>query len=649
MPVIDIHTHFFPESWPDLAKRYGTPDWPSIKHTGPGKADIMLGDRMFRHVTSACWDVNVRLENMDRNGVDMQIISATPVLFGYAREAKSALDCARLFNDVALEMCQRSQGRLKSFCQVPLQDVDAACAELSRCMRDGHLGVQIGNHVGQKNLDDPGIVRFLQHCAAQGAAVFVHPWDMMAVERMPNYMMPWTVAMPAETQLSIVSMILSGTFDHLPPTLRICFAHGGGSFAFLLGRLENAWQNQEIARGVSKFAPSHYLDRLRVDSAVFEKRTLQFLVEVMGTDRVLLGSDYPYPLGEARAGTLIRESYPQPEVKSKLLGGNAVNFLNLTSVNAVADLSASAASSNVQAPESSSGCPFAGGSPSKDKSGSSSSAELQEPEDRLTYSSYLRIPELLSLHHPVSSPPHHDELLFIIIHQTYELWFKELLHDLDAVVANLRAAGADPSSRDGVYEAARLLRRCTEIMRVLVEQFTILETMLPSHFLAFRGKLNPASGFQSEQFREIEFLCGLKDEKMLRYHQLTPEAHAILYRRLSEDSLHDVFFQALKSLGKLPEMSANATDRERFGARAKAVQALYQDERNHRDWIDVCERLTEFDELVVSWRLRHIQMVERTIGVRMGTGGSTGSSYLKLTLEKKFFPELWEARSLLED
>ncbi len=649
MPVIDIHTHFFPESWPDLAERYGTPDWPSIKHTGPGKADIMLGDRMFRHVTSGCWDVNVRLENMDRNGVDIQIISATPVLFAYAREAKHALDCARLFNDVALEMCQRGKGRLKSFCQVPLQDVDAACKELTRCMRDGHLGVQIGNHVGQKNLDDPGIVKFLQHCDAEGAAVFVHPWDMMAGERMPNYMMPWTVAMPAETQLSLVSMILSGAFDRLPASLRICFAHGGGSFAFLLGRLENAWKNHEVARGVSQFAPSHYLDRIRVDSAVFEQRTLHFLVEVMGTDRVLLGSDYPFPLGEARAGTLIRESHSSAEVKAKLLGGNAVKFLNLPSASAAMGASASPARSSVQEPETSSGCPFGSSASSKEAQGFPSGVESNESESRLTYSSYLRIPELLALHHPVSSPPHHDELLFIIIHQTYELWFKELLHDLDAVVANLRAAGADPASRDGVYEAARLLRRCTEIMRVLVEQFTILETMLPSHFLAFRGKLNPASGFQSEQFREIEFLCGLKDEKMLRYHQLTPETHAILHRRLSEDSLHDVFFQALKSLGKLPEMSAGATDHERFDSRAKAVQALYQDERNHRDWIDVCERLTEFDELVVSWRLRHIQMVERTIGVRMGTGGSSGSSYLKLTLEKKFFPELWEARSLLED
>ena len=250
---------------------------------------------------------------------------------------------------------------------------------------------------------------------------------------------------------------------------------------------------------------------------------------------------------------------------------------------------------------------------------------------------------------PKSSPVHHDELLFIIVHQTYELWFKELLHDLDAVVANLQRAGAAPQSHDEVYEAARLLRRCTEITRVLVEQFTILETMLPTHFLAFRGLLEPASGFQSEQFREIEFLCGLKDEKMLRYHRPTPEAYASLKRRLEEPSLRDVFFGALQAMGKLPALSNNATEKERFEARARAVHALYQNERHHRDWIDVCERLTEFDELVVSWRLRHIQLVERIIGVRMGTGGSAGSSYLKLTLDKKFFPELWEARTLLTE
>jgi tryptophan 2,3-dioxygenase len=273
-----------------------------------------------------------------------------------------------------------------------------------------------------------------------------------------------------------------------------------------------------------------------------------------------------------------------------------------------------------------------------------------QPSPRqLTYGDYLQVPALTSLQHPQSSPPHHDELLFIIIHQTYELWFKLLLHELDAVIANLRAAAENPGSRDEVYEAARLLRRCTEVARVLVEQFTILETMLPTHFLAFRNLLRPASGFQSEQFREIEFLCGLKDAKLLPLHEPTPEMHARLERRLREPSLRDVFFRALAALGTLPQVGASATEAERFQARAQAILALYRDERGHRDWIDVCERLTEFDELLVSWRLRHIQMVERTIGIRTGTGGSSGVSYLKGTLDKKFFPELWEARSLMNE
>ena len=621
MQVIDIHNHFFPRTWPDLAARYGTPNWPWIKHTEAGQADIMVGDRFFRHIDSACWDPEVRLRAMDWDGIEIQILSATPVLFAYDRPVEHALDCARLFNDAALELCARGKGRLKALCQIPLQDIDASCKELSRCMRAGHLGVQIGNHVGEQNLDDPGIVTFLHHCADEGAAVLVHPWDMLAPQRMPKYMMPWTVGMPAETQLGIVAMILGGAFDKLPAKLRICFAHGGGSFAFLLGRLENAWQHHPVAHGVCELPPSQYLNRFCVDSAVFDERALRFLVETMGAENVMLGSDYPFPLGEHRVGSLIRSSNLPEPAKALLLGENAVSFLGMRSESAAA---------------------------TAEKAMASERAPIVAHGEQLTYSSYLKVPELLKLQHPQSSPQHHDELLFIIVHQTYELWFRELLHDLDAVVANLRAAGANPTSRDEVYEAARLLRRCTEITRVLVEQFTILETMLPTHFLAFRGKLEPASGFQSEQFRELEFLCGLKDEKMLAYHRPTPEAHALLERRLREPSLHDVFFDALRAMGKL-QFADGATERERFDARARAVLSLYRDERSHRDWIDVCERLTEFDELVVSWRLRHIQLVERVIGARMGTGGSAGSSYLKHTLDKKFFPELWEARTLLSE
>lgn len=332
MAVVDIHSHFFPESWPDLAGKFGTPDWPWLRHDGGGKATVMLGDREFRPVYDACWNAARRLEEMDRDGIDLQVISATPVLFAYNRPAAHAADCARLFNDAAREICAQGQGRLLSLCQVPLQDTDAACEELSRAMADGHVGVQIGNHVGDRNLDDEGLITFLQHCADEGAAVLVHPWDMMGDNRTEKYMMAWTVGMPAETQLGIVSMISGGAFDRLPDRLRICFAHGGGSFAFLLGRLENAWHRRDVVRGESRHPPSHYIGRFYVDSAVFDERALEFLVDICGEDRVMLGSDYPFPLGEESVGQLIRDAAAfDAASKEKLLGGNAVDFLGLES------------------------------------------------------------------------------------------------------------------------------------------------------------------------------------------------------------------------------------------------------------------------------------------------------------------------------
>ena len=637
MQTIDIHAHFFPESWPDFAARFGTPDWPWINHLENGEGMVMLGKREFRHIRQACWDPVVRVEELDRLGVDMQVISATPVLFSYHRPAEQALEAVRIFNDAAIEMCSHSKGRLKALCQVPLQDIDASCAELTRCMHAGHIGVQIGNHVGPKNLDDPGIVTFLHHCADEGAPVLVHPWDMMATDRMPNYMMPWTVGMPAETQLAVSALILSGAFDRLPTTLRICFAHGGGSFAFLLGRMQNAWQHQPIARGKSQHPPKAYVDRFSVDSAVFDQGALQMLVEVMGENRVLLGSDYPYPLGEAHIGELIRTSELSSPAKAKLLGANAAAFFSLDTAQTATSAGHNGAMHEAAARV---GCR------QQAHAGNGDQARAGSGDNLLTYSSYLCVPELLKLQHQLSSPATHDEVLFIIVHQTYELWFKELLHDLDAVVESL-ASVASRQWRDQVYEAARLLRRCTEIMRVLVTQFTILETMLPTHFMAFRGKLEPASGFQSEQFREIEFLCGLRDEKFLRQHADDPEAYARLNRRLQGPSLRDVFFDALTAIGKLPVLPQSASGDERFQQRAEAIRNIYEDERNYRDWIDVCERLTEFDELMVAWRLRHIQVVERIIGARHGTGGTEGTSYLRTTLGKRFFPELWEARTML--
>jgi aminocarboxymuconate-semialdehyde decarboxylase len=339
--MIDIHSHFLPRSWPDFAARFGTPDWPWMRHGRAGEAMVMVGDREFRPVTAACWDAAVRLEAMDRDGVDVQIMCATPVLFAYHRPAAQALECARIFNDAALEICAASPRRLKSLCQVPLQDPELACRELSRAMDDGHLGVHIGNHVGMRDLNDEGIITFLRHCAAEDAAVFVHPWDMMAPERMPRYMLPWLVAMPAETQLSILWLILSGAFERLPRSLKLCFAHGGGSFPYLIGRVDNAWRNRDIVREDCPYLPSSYIDRFHVDAAVFSGDALTFLVKTMGEERVMLGSDYPFPLGEQQVGNLIRTHETlSPAVRDKLLHANARSFFGLGAVSGVEALTA---------------------------------------------------------------------------------------------------------------------------------------------------------------------------------------------------------------------------------------------------------------------------------------------------------------------
>ncbi len=330
MKTVDIHSHFLPASWEDFAARFGTGDWPWMKQLGDGKAMLMKGEREYRPVYAACWDADIRLQEMDRHGIDQQIISATPVLFAYERPADQALYCAQTFNDQALEICAGGHGRLHALAQVPLQDIDMACKEVSRARANGHVGVQIGNHVGDKNLDDEGLISFLLHCAMENIAVFVHPWDMLGGDRTSRYMMGWTVGMPAETQLSIVSMILGGAFDRLPPQLRICFAHGGGSFVFLLGRLDNAWLHRDIARGKSEHPPSHYLDRFYLDSAVFDDDALRLLVAKMGVERVMFGTDYPFPLGEQKMGQLVRDTAViNDHGKARILGENAAEFFEI--------------------------------------------------------------------------------------------------------------------------------------------------------------------------------------------------------------------------------------------------------------------------------------------------------------------------------
>ncbi|MEV0183208.1 amidohydrolase family protein [Streptomyces sp. NPDC050625] len=325
--VIDVHTHYVPRGWPALSDK---DDVPWLRIDSEREATIMVGSKEFRRIADDCWDARVRLADMGGDSVDVQVVSPTPVFFSYDRTPAEGMKIAKIFNDVALEICDPARHRLVPFCQVPLQDPELACEELDRCLAAGHRGVEIGNHVGDRDLDDSGIVMFLQHCAQVGAPVFVHPWDMPTSPRLNRWMSQWLTGMPAETHLSLLAMILGGVFDRLPETLKICFAHGGGSFAFWLGRLENAWYERQDLVGVSEKPPSQYTGRFSVDSVVFNPASLRLLVDVVGVENIMLGSDYPYPLGERPVGQVVRQAeFLSDTDKERLLGGNAESFLSL--------------------------------------------------------------------------------------------------------------------------------------------------------------------------------------------------------------------------------------------------------------------------------------------------------------------------------
>ncbi|WP_228002001.1 amidohydrolase family protein [Nocardia australiensis] len=327
--LIDIHTHYVPRGWPDVSAE-GGPEAPWLRIESEREAMIMMGTREFRRIQSDCWDAGVRLADMDADGVGIQVVSPTPGFFNYGRTGEQSARIARIFNDLALDIVAPAPDRLIPFCQVPLQDTDLACAELDRCLANGHRGVEIGNHVGDRDLDSEGVVTFLQHCADRGVPVFVHPWDMASSPRLDRWMAQWLTAMPAETHLSILSMVLGGVFDRIDERLKICFAHGGGSFAFWLGRMENAWHGRNDVIGTSQFPPSHYLGRFHVDSVVFDERALRLLVDTVGPDRVMVGSDYPYPLGERPVGEVVRKSdFLDDTTRARITHENAQAFLGI--------------------------------------------------------------------------------------------------------------------------------------------------------------------------------------------------------------------------------------------------------------------------------------------------------------------------------
>ncbi len=329
--VVDLHTHLLPERWPDLAEKFGYGGWVSLDHCASCRANMMIDGKVFRQIDDRSWSPQRRREDCDANGVNIQVLSTVPIMFSYWAPSRDGLEVSRMLNDHLAGVVSDDPSRFQGLGTIPLQDPELAIQELERCVNElGLRGIEIGSHVNNWNLDAPELFPVFEACQRLGVGVFVHPWEMMGKSDMPDYWLPWLVGMPAETARAAASLHFGGVLDRLPH-LKVALAHGGGSFPFTIGRIQHGFNvRPDLCAVHTNSDPRSSMHRFVIDSLVHDANALRYLIQLMGPERIALGSDYPFPLGESNPGDLIRSLTDIPsESRDRMLGGTAMEFLGL--------------------------------------------------------------------------------------------------------------------------------------------------------------------------------------------------------------------------------------------------------------------------------------------------------------------------------
>lgn len=326
---IDIHTHIIPEHLPRWSKKFGYGGFIHLEHHKPCCARMMKDDEFFREIQSNCWDPDVRVTDCNHHHIDVQVLSTIPVLFSYWAKPDDCLDVSRFLNDHIASVVERYPSRFVGLGTIPMQAPELAIREIERCKKIGLKGIEIGSNINDINLNEPQFFPIYEAAEELGMSLFVHPWNMMGTKQMDKYWLPWLVGMPAETSRAICSMIFGGVFQRFK-SLKVAFAHGGGSFPSTIGRIEQGYRvRPDLTALDNDVNPRDYLGKFYVDSLIHDPSFLKFVIDLLGEDRVMIGSDYPFPLGEDVPGEIITELNVSQAIKDKLNYKNALEWLSI--------------------------------------------------------------------------------------------------------------------------------------------------------------------------------------------------------------------------------------------------------------------------------------------------------------------------------